>query len=141
MKLLFAPLIALALTARATNKFVASGPQHVPPQVTSTKALGYAEDPEFNPSLYRDSGGGEWHRLEMPTLVTTDDREGGLINGYNIIGFGDSYTTANGLLFAPRQFNYSLLTHKILTGKENGTLTSFVHNTFAYIGVVSSCFP
>lgn len=45
-----------------------------------------------------------------------DGGGGGFINGFHVLSFSDSFTTV---------------------GPINGTLTSFVHNTFSYFGYVS----
>jgi len=71
----------------------------LPPQINSVEIIDSISDDSFNPSIYRDGGGG------------------GYINGYNIISFSDSFTTGGNVLQ-----NY----------------TSFVHNSFAYFGVVST---
>lgn len=72
----------------------------LPPQIASVEIIDLVTDNAFNPSIYRDGGGG------------------GYINGYNVISFADSYTTAH-------------------PGLCNSNLTSFVHNSFAYFGYVS----
>lgn len=74
--------------------------QNVPPTVVSTAAHGPTTDPAFNPTLLRDNGGG------------------GLVNGYHVILFGDTYT-------------YDAF----------GRHTTALHNSVAYMGYVSPCAP
>lgn len=86
---------AAAITSSSTS----TGVHNLPINITSSVVLDYATDDEFNPAIYRDGGGG------------------GLVNGYHVAVFCDSWTTTS-------------------PGGLDDSGTSFVHNTITYMGVV-----